>query len=314
MIELSRILCPIDFSIHSERALVFAMKIAAWYGAKLEVLHVMPPLPPSTLSELAESCRQLTAKNLSTTVERCRLPHVDVETVVIESAEAPARILEYAERFDADLVVTGSHGRRGVQRALLGSVVEALVHRCMRPILTIPANLDRAAGAKDPAFSRIVCAVDFEPASINALTYALSLAEESDARLTLLHVIATPPALAYAPEPLPYDATPVRPGVEAECVRRLRQLIPENVTDHCTLETAVREGGVSQQLLGFADESKADLIVLGVHGRNAFDLAFFGSNSKDVVRQAHCPILIVPATVRGPMTDRTLKPSGAAAL
>ena len=50
MIELNRILCPVDLSVFSERALRYAMKLAAWYGARLQVLHVMPPLAPSTVN------------------------------------------------------------------------------------------------------------------------------------------------------------------------------------------------------------------------------------------------------------------------
>lgn len=299
MIEINRVLCPIDFSNFSERALAYAMKISVWYGAKLEVLHVMPPLPPSTLSELAASSRELTARNLLAAVERARLPGADVDTLLVESADPPARILEHAETFDADLVVTGSHGRSGMQRALLGSVVEALLHRCARPVLAIPSHLESVPPAKDITFSRIVCAVDFAAASLNALAYALSLAEETDARLTLLHVISMPPELTHAPQPPDYDVAPIRAEAEAESLNRLRALIPEHATDYCTVETAVVEGGVSRQVLRTATDRHADLIVLGVHGRNAFDLAFFGSNSKDVIRQATCPVLIVPASRRG---------------
>lgn len=298
MIEINRILCPVDTSVFSEHALAYAMKIAVWYNAKLQVLHVMPPLPPSTVNELAATSRELTARTLLAMVERFRLPGADVDTLIVESAEATARILERAEAFDADLVVTGSHGRSGVQRALLGSVVEALLHRCPRPVLVIPSHLDAVPASTNITFSRIVCAVDFAAASVNALGHAFSIAEETDAKLTLLHVIAMPPELTHAPEPPTYDVAPIRAEAEAECLNKLRELIPGHATDYCTVETAVAEGGVSRQVLRVAADRHADLIVLGVHGRNAFDLAFFGSNSKDVIRQAHCPVLVVPAAPR----------------
>lgn len=299
MIEINRILCPVDTSAFSEHALAYAMKIAVWYNAKLEVLHVMPPLPPSTVNELAATSRELTARTLLAMVERFRLPGADVDTLLVESADAPARILERAVAFDADLIVTGSHGRSGVQRAILGSVVEPLLHRCPRPVLVIPSHLDAMPASRDITFSRIVCAVDFAAASLNALAHAFSIAEETDAKLTLLHVIAMPPELAHAPEPPFYDVAPIRAAAEAECLRKLRELIPAPAHDYCTVETAVIEGGVSRQVLRVAADRHADLIVLGVHGRGAFDLAFFGSNSKDVIRQATCPVLIVPASRRG---------------
>ncbi|MDO8678199.1 MAG: universal stress protein [Acidobacteriota bacterium] len=298
MIEINSILCPIDFSAFSERALAYAMKMAVWYGAKLQVLHVMPPLPPSTTSELAETSRQLTRRNLEKTVERYRLPAADVATELMESAEPAARILECADSCDADLIVTGSHGRSGVQRVLLGSVVEPLLHRCSRPVLTVPSHVDPSHGTRVISFSRIVCAIDFSPSSLNALAHALSIAEETNSALTLLHVIEKPPELSHAPQPPDFDVAPIRVKAEAAAHERLRELIPEQARDYCTIETAVLEGGVSRQLLRMASARNADLIVLGVHGRSAFDLAFFGSNSKDVIREAHCPVLVVPASRR----------------
>lgn len=295
MIEINRILCPIDFSAYSERALSYAMKMAAWYGATLQVLHVMPPLAPSTTSELAETTRNLTGRHLANVIERHRLPGAEVVTALIESAEPAARILEYADAFDADLIVTGSHGRSGMQRALLGSVVEPLLHRAGCPVLAVPSHVDSSHATSVRLFPRIVCAIDFSTSSLTAFAHALSIAEEVNSELTLLHVIEKPPALSEALQPPDFDFARIRAEAEAAAHDRLRQLIPEHARNYCTIETAVLEGGVSRQLLRMAAARNADLIVLGVHGRNAFDLAFFGSNSKDVIRQAHCPVLVVPA-------------------
>ena len=299
MIDIRRILCPIDFSPFSERALGHAMRMAVWYRASLQVLHVMPPLPPSATNSLAATSRDLTARNLRQAVERQRLPDADVSFELVESAEPAARILEAAEAFDADLIVTGSHGRAGIERVFLGSVVEALLHHCPRPVLVIPSHIDSGeGGGARPTFARVVCAVDFSAPSLAALPLALSIAEEADAHLTLLHVIEMPPELHTPPQPPDYDVAPIRAEAEAACLTRLAALIPEHAREYCTIDTAVLEGGVSRQLLRMAADRQADLIVLGVHGRNAFDLAFFGSNSKDVIRQAHCPVLVVPASRR----------------
>lgn len=301
MIQINRILCPIDFSGYSERALMYAMRMAAWHGAQLRVLHVMPPMASGTTSAIAASCRDLTTHNMRAAVERRRLPGVDITTELVESADPAARIIECADSFGVDLVVTGSHGRTGVERALLGSVLETLLHRCGRPVLAIPSHLDDQRPGKPIRFGRIVCAVDFAAASLNALAYAIAIAEESDARLTLLHVIDVPPEFKHHPQPPDFNVDPIRAEAEAECLTRLRALVPDGARDYCTIETAVIEGGVSRQLLRMSAAANADLIVLGVHGRNAFDLAFFGSTSKDVIRQAHCPVLIVPAGRRAAM-------------
>lgn len=293
MIELNRILCPIDFSPFSDRAIGYATSLAKRYGANLSVVHVRPPMPPSTTSELATAARRLSERNMRNATAPCAAAGIDAGTDILESAEAAPRILEYAEQFDADLIVAGSHGRTGVRRVLLGSVVEALLHRSARPLLIIPSHAD----APDVvSFNRIVCGVDFSNASVHALAYALSMAEEADAQLTVLHVIEVPPELQQPPTSPDYDVDAIRAAAEAACRDRLRTLIPDNARDYCTIDVVVREGGAGRQILRLADEQRADLIVLGVHGRNAFDLAFFGSNSKDIVRQAHCPVLVIPAS------------------
>jgi nucleotide-binding universal stress UspA family protein len=259
-------------------------------------MHVMPPIPLSSGSPLAAASRQLTAKNLDAAINRWRQPGVDVKAELIESANPSDQIMKRAESLDVDVVVTGSHGRKGVQRLLLGSVVEPLLHRCRQPVLVIPAALDEARLNQPVAFKRILCAVDFSASSLTALAYALSIAEEADARLTLVNAIEMPPELANPPQPPDYNIEDTHREAVADRLTRLRALIPAHVRDYCTVETAVVEGGASRQILHLAGEQAADLIVLGVHGRNTLDLAVFGSNSKDVITRAHCPVLIVPAT------------------
>ena len=296
MIEINRILCPIDFSEYSDHALRYAMKLASWYRARLHVLHVMPPMPPSSTSELAAAGRRLVGRNLESALERWRTPDVDVTGELLESADPAARIIERADALDADLIVTGSHGRKGLHRVMLGSVVEPLLHRARRPMLILPAGLDLTRLELPVSFAHIVCAVDFAAASLDALGFALSIAEESDARLTLLNVIDMPPELKVPQRPDgDLDVDRIRAEAEADRLTLLRALIPEHARDYCSVETAVVEGGVSRQLLRTADETHADLIVIGVHGRNALDVAVFGSNAKGVVTGAHCPVLVVPA-------------------
>ena len=82
---------------------------------------------------------------------------------------------------------------------------------------------------------------------------------------------------------------------EAKQLTKLRALIPDTASDYCTICTAVLEGSASREVLRLALVQDIDLIVVGVHGRNALDLAMFGSNSKDVVVKAQCPVLVVPA-------------------
>ena len=294
MIEIKRILCPIDFSEYSERALEFAVRMAAWYGSTVRVVHVMPLLPPSTISALGEASRQLAHKNLALAVNRCWRSDVAIEQELIESGDPAGQILERAEALDVDLIVTGSHGRTGLKRALLGSVVEPLLHRSHRPVLVVPGHL--AGSLRGPAgFSRVLCAVDFSAASLSGLAYALSIAEEADAHLTLVNVIEKPPELEHSALEPDFDIGRYHADAEAKRLTKLRALIPDTASDYCTVSTAVLDGSASREVLRLAMVQDVDLIVIGVHGRNALDLAIFGSNSKDVVVKAQCPVLVVPA-------------------
>ena len=295
MIEIKRILCPIDFSDYSARALEFAVRLAAWYSAVLHVVHVMPPLPPSTVSALGEESRQLALKNLALSVNGCWRADVAIEQELSESSDAAGRILERAETLDVDLIVSGSHGRTGLKRVLLGSVVESLLHRSRRPVLVVPGHLATHLRARPAGFSRVLCAVDFSAASLSGLAYALSIAEEADAQLTLVNVIEKPPELEHSPLEPDFDILRYHADAEAKLLTKLRALIPDTAGDYCTVRTAVLEGSASREVLRLALVQDVDLIVIGVHGRNALDLAMFGSNSKDVVVKAQCPVLVVPA-------------------
>jgi nucleotide-binding universal stress UspA family protein len=295
MIEINRILCPIDFSEYSDHALEYAVRMGARLRASVHVLHVVPP---PTTSALSETSRRLALKNLSEAVDRRRQPNVTIEQELIESAAPAARIIQRAEALGAELIVTGSHGRTGVSRVLLGSVVESLLHQSRIPVLVIPSHLAAERMAHPAEFTRIICGVDFAAASMAALDYAWAIADRSDARLTLLNVIEMPPELQHPPAGPDYDVDRVRAEAEATQLTKLRAVVPPDVRHHRIVRTAVMEGGASCQLLLAADSGDADLIVLGVHGRNRLDLAIFGSNSKDIVTRARCPVLVVPAERR----------------
>jgi len=138
-------------------------------------------------------------------------------------------------------------------------------------------------------FTRILCAVDFSDSSRPALDYATSLARESKAALTLTHVIETRPLYYDFSPPMAIDLTA---WIE-EARTRLRQMVPDGVRSSCSVTEVVREGTSYREILAIANERDADLIVLGVRGRGAVDLFFFGSTTHHVIREARCAVLTV---------------------
>jgi nucleotide-binding universal stress UspA family protein len=190
--------------------------------------------------------------------------------------------------------VLGTHGRSGFERLVLGSVTERVLRKAPCPVLSVPRQVDAAAQVT-PQFKRILCPVDFSECSMRALDYAVSLAQEADACLTVQHVFdlegtmsehwrdrLTPPSLRQELEML-----------EDERRERLARALPESVSTYCDVETVMTSGTPYREILRLAGEKQSDLIVLGVHGRGAADLLFFGSTTNQVVRQAACPVLTI---------------------
>jgi len=303
MITVSRILCPIDFSEHSARALEYAAVLARWYGASIRVLHVhtfVPP-PPSRLPGWARP--RLTAEEREHYLKEMRDlaapaagsgPPFEVSLVEGEPIE---EILRAAAAGPADLIVLGTHGRSGFQRLMLGSLTEKVLRRAACPVLTVPPRAPGTAGAARPSLGRILCPVDFSEVSLRALEYAWALAKESKARITLLHAIE---ALADV-EPLEHGGAAMTDWLRFQEVRsrqRLEALVPADARDWCDPEIAVATGRAHREILRVAGEGAADLIVMGVLGRGALDLMLFGSTTQQVVRQALCPVLTVRPRAR----------------
>ena len=301
MITLHHILCPVDLSDVSRRALQHAVGLAGWYEASLEVLYVDSTLPMEGLSEFGDFAiaRAATLDVRSSTraaadvrafVDRaaCGTP---VNVVVEQSTHVEGAILERARGLPADLIVMGSHGRSGVHRLLLGSVTEHVLRAAGCPVLVVPPH--DAVAPSAVSFKEIVCAIDFSDSSIAALTWALSLAKEADARLLLLHVIEVPPELRASAVVTDREIDALHAAFEADTLERLRALIPDHASDYCSVETATASGAAGHALLAFAKARHADLIVMGAQGQHAIERLVFGSKTRDVVCGAACPVLTV---------------------
>jgi nucleotide-binding universal stress UspA family protein len=294
MIEINNVLCPVDFSDLSRRALDHAAAVAKWYSAQLTLLHVhlvpkpaLPPLAPEPealvspirgqLRQSLEAWAQEAATGLSTT---CLVAEGGVVDEILAEAQS------------ADILVMGTHGRCGFDHLVLGSVAEKVLRKANCPVLTIPRAAPDATDAVPGLFHHIVAAVDFSDASQRALVFAMSLAEEAHARLTALHVIDLPEAV----ETWIVDSHDGRGHLERwtqGTLHRLRELVPEEIRPYCHVEELVEEGKPYREILRVAHERNAGLIVIGAHGRGIVEQAFVGSTAQHIVRQAVCPVLTV---------------------
>ena len=299
MLEIRRILCPIDFSDECRHALVHATAVAKWYGAAITLLHVSHPEaftnPPLLFDELPtgpamiESALRAAEEELPKWSQSVTAAGVEVETLV-ERGYPVQRILARAATLPADLVVLGTHGRSGFERVILGSVTEKVLRKALCPVMAVPPA---AVSAGKLPYTRLLCPVDFSDSSEAALRFACSLAEEADARLTIVHVFDWEPG--DDPILARFDTAEFFEVVERQSRERLDRLVPEEARVWCQPETVMARGKPYREILALADAKQADLIVLGVRGRNPIDLALFGSTANQVVRRARCPVLTVPA-------------------
>jgi nucleotide-binding universal stress UspA family protein len=296
VIQIRRILCPVDFSEFSRRALDHAAALSRWYEGELTVLHVSPltptvfglePAPSEAM--LAPFDREAVGRELLTfvgkTAERSPAPQL-----CVLAGPTVGTILSLAAETATDLIVLGTHGRTGFERFMLGSVTEKVVRKAPCAVLTVPR---RAQGAPERAlFGRILCGVDFSDASRKAVDYAMSLAQEAKAHVTLLHVVEWLPDESFSKYPQ-FDVDHYRRTLLTDARAKLEQLVPEDARNWCEPDTRLVSGKPYSELLRIAGEERSDLIVLGVHGRGPVDRMLFGSTTQAIVRQAACPVLTV---------------------
>lgn len=298
MVSIERILCPVDLSDFSRNALDYAIGIARWYGAQITALHVVPsvsvPMPPAgeglypPLIYSPEDLQQFRSE-LDAFAGEPGVPALETQVV---QGSVIGEIVRFATELPADLVVMGTHGRSGFERLMLGSVTEKTLRKAPCPVLTVPARAPVVAPVNG-LFDRVLCAVDFSPASLRALALAQSVAGEAGAALCVMHVLE--PVSVF--EPVVAGA----PGLiasSAELQREARHRIEELITDDARAFTDVAETVVAgkpyKEILRAAEEQHTDLIVIGAHG-GLHGLPAFGSTTNHVVRTARCAVLTVPA-------------------
>ena len=249
MVEIGRVISAVDFSESSRRALDYAIAVAKWYGSRLTVLHVrtaaapavapFPVLAPSAAESLIMSAgdREQWRRQLEAFVPAQAAKGVAIDFSIADG-DVAAEVLAQAQ--SSDLIVIGTHGRSGLEHLLLGSVAEEVLRGALCPVLTIPRRAADATAAVPGLFHHIVAAVDFSDASMRALEYALSLAEEADARLTLLHVVDIPPQPAlWVDRP---DRASVALELQDKARERLAAVVPDAARAYCHIEVRVEDG------------------------------------------------------------------------
>ncbi len=306
MKAINRILVPRDFSPCSETALRTAVRLAERTGATLHllfahVLHDEAGGPP--ISSAAHDQNIRTQLHRFASGEPLGIEEERVVVHVVRDLAAPPAILHYAEANEIDLIVLGTHGRRGVRRLLLGSVAEEVVQLAQCPVLTTHAQEAPALGDEDTS---ILVPVDFSVHAQEALQQAKAMAALYDARLDLLHVIEErmQPAFYNAGAVSVYDLVP---NLDEEVLDQLKRFYEESGATGAPVRFRVVPGRAANEIARYAEEAGSALIVLSTHGLTGIEHLLIGSISEKVVRLAPCPVLTVKAK-QTPYEQRTPAP------
>ena len=186
MVIIKRILCPVDFSVVSERALIHAAALTMWHEAELTTLFVSPTTDAARPGGKANP-RRSDEQKLSAFISAAVGASGTVRQLVTRGSVV-TEILRVAAEMPADLIIMGTHGTSGFRRLVLGSVTEKVLRSSLCPVVTVPPEANHRA-SEPVAFRTVVCAVDFSDSSTRALEYAVSVARKAGGRLVLLHVL-----------------------------------------------------------------------------------------------------------------------------
>ena len=290
-IGLKNVLFLTDFSQPSTAALPFAAMIARSYGAKVTALHVLVPsaytyMTPEMGVDLLDA-QDDAAKSEMEKVE-AEFAGLPREVILERNTGVWPVLSKMLQERDIDLIVLGTHGRTGLKKAVFGSTAEEIFRRTAVPVLTIGPGV-RTGAHNGGRFHCVLFATDFNAVSSAAAAYAMSLAQENQSRLVLLHVL---------PAPKPGKAKKAVELSVAEALHRIADLLPGDAELWCRPEPNVEHGEPGAEILATAERCGADLIVLGVRGMDMLTemvTRVERATAYEVIAHARCPVL----TVRG---------------
>jgi nucleotide-binding universal stress UspA family protein len=285
-VHFRNILFATDFSPAAAHAVPYVKRIAKHYDANLVALHVRPPAVNPMTQPMSWPDEE-TARKQNKEFEDELLHTFEgiCTTALVEEGNIQSQLQATIQKNHIDLVVIGTRGRTGLGKVLMGSVAEEIFRTVNCPVLTVGPHAESSRGA-DGEVREILYATDLASTSPAAAAYAVSLAQEYQARLVLMHVI---------PEPKAGDLVSASEVVTA-ARELLRKLVPEEAQAWCKPEYFVERGNPADKILEFARQRESDLIVLGVKPQEGVPGAATHlpiATAHKVVSNAPCPVLTV---------------------
>ncbi|MEF8800188.1 MAG: universal stress protein [Halolamina sp.] len=279
------ILLPYDGSDGAAAVLHHASELAHGADATIQVLYVADTTRDSVtvvdgqtvdvLEQQGEEILDEAAKTLDTLGN-------DYETDIVQGNPAPT-IVDYAERYDQDLIVMPTHGREGVSRYLNGSVSEKVVRLSSVPVLTVRMKPDETL---EFPYETILVPTDGSAAATHAAEHTLSLAAALDATVHVLSVVDD------AALGLDVRSTVSGKETEAAATDAVEAIVSEAETRGVTNTVChVEHGPPAEVILDKIESNDIHLVGMGTTGRRGTDRILLGSVAEETVRSAPVPVL-----------------------
>ena len=281
-----KIMLATDFSPASEATLPYALTIAHHYGAEIFIACVIPPefadvIAPEGTPTTHQEARRFAQQNMGRVLSAGHQEGVSCQPLIGEGAIWD--VLQGMIRQNAiDLIVLGTHGRRGLRKLVLGSVAEEVFRMAPCPVLTVGPKAAKTQSTVH--LNHILYPLEFVPDTSEAAAYAASLAEEYHGTLTCMKVFEEKIPSSY---------------VEALVEEPFRHWLD----DHIPMESDLRRrtsfergfGPTAEAVVNFACDRGVDLIVMGVRRLDPVMAAHVQKpdTAYEVVRTAPCPVLTV---------------------
>jgi len=303
VLQLNSVLVATDFSEASDKPLRYALSIARHYGAKFYLAHVVSSLGYTLAGPDAATIATDIAGEDARRLEEQLVKSGALEglrhEVIVRPGKAVWEELENAIREEqVEMVVVGTHARRGLKKLVLGSVAEQIFHHADCLVLTVgPGSAAEGPIEGHRAFRPFLFATDFSPASLHALPYAISSANHFGTKLVLLHVLPPVPMPEGFHWATASDLVTMRENARTAAIRQLEDLT-RNAGLAAKPEIVIEFGTacpVSEKILEVADKMKVDAILMGLNRskRSETPSQMPWATAYDVVCRADCPVLTV---------------------
>lgn len=304
MININKILVPVDFSEHSKAALQAAFALKRDFGATVTAMHVFDITEllgmgwtiygEALEGEAVQRMERDSEKALKQFVEELKAKDSDVH-MLIARGKTFIEIIKTAKDEKIDIVVMGTHGRKGIELLLMGSNAEKVVRKAPCSVLTVRSDKDK----KKEIFpvGNILVPTDFSLTSERAMSMAVEIAKKYSSKILLIHVFndfKIEDALQWTS----YVSTTkteieIREDISNRAYDELDDFIKKFPVGDLKIEPRVIEDHPHRGVIATAEDENIDLIVMGTHGRTGVAHLLMGSTAEKVVRAAPCPVLTV---------------------